>query len=212
MNGIAFILIALAMAGCGGTHEGPFEEPEVVEEAAPELPLPDPFAEDITLQDWKVIMTSPDPFNNNHRGVHAYVEAERDPDIHGHFALIYDCTTDDPDNPFLAFGSGYTNFVGEELLGDGWNRTDLRAIVEGGDPRTLTITYKSGGKSWFPGDSDKRWIMAQLVNRGRMFVRWDQFSEGLVTAELSLWGSADAVAATNARCADPAAYGVSRPE
>lgn len=67
--------------------------------------------------------------------------------------------------------------------------------------RGVFAFYREHIQYWFIEEQVRPWLLAGARRANRMYVRWFQYPDGLVTAEIDLTGSANAIAETQRQCA-----------
>ena len=151
---------------------------------------------------WTAITGEPDPFNPN-RWAKAYNVAKANSKITGDFFLSVECNSDKPGTPQVAgpfFYAAYTNFQHTEY-GDAVLYAHIAALFDGGKPRRIKVWHEPGGNNWFIDNStDTTWLRNSLLEKDRLYVRWDEFRTGQVTAEFDLTGTTDAFTDIKGRC------------
>ena len=164
---------------------------------------------------WTAITGEPDPFNPS-RWATAYNAAKANSNITGIFALSVECDSDKrlmpsgvgPSHHLVAgpyFQAAYTNFQDTDF-GDGVIYAQIAALFDGGKPRRIKVWHKPGGNSWFiDNPNDSSWMRNSLLEKDRLYVRWDEYRTGLVTAEFDLTGATDAFTDIEGRCGREAA-------
>ena len=159
---------------------------------------------------WTAFTGKPDPFNPN-RAAKAYNVAKANSDITDFFTISVECrfykyaapTDDLLSGPY--FLAAYTNFQDTEL-GDRVIYAQIAALFDGGKPRRIKVWHKPGGNSWFiDNPNDSSWMRNSLLEKDRLYVRWDEYRTGLVTAEFDLTGATDAFTDIEGRCGREAA-------
>ena len=156
----------------------------------------------VEFGNWKVLDSEPDPFDPGNYFATAFVDAMSNSEIHGYFLLKSQCSQDNADELYTVFGAGYTNFTNDWYLGE-QNKALVQVVFEKGKPRTLSVWVPRGGNSWHPSSEDQRWLESGMQSSDRMYVRWDQYGDGYVTAEFDLDGGKEAIAEIKRRCASP---------
>ena len=159
---------------------------------------------------WTAITGKPDPFYP-YRWAKAYNMAKANSDIPVGFTISVECRFYKYAAPTDALVSGpvfraaYTNFQDTEL-GDGVIYAQIAALFDGGKPRRIKVWHKPGGNSWFiDNPTDSSWMRNSLLEKDRLYVRWDEYRTGRVTAEFDLTGATDAFTDIEGRCGREAA-------
>lgn len=103
------------------------------------------------------------------------------------------------------FRAAYTNFQDTEL-GNGIIYAQIAVLFDGGKPRRIKVFHNPGGNSWnIDNSTDITWMRNSLLEKDRLYVRWDEFGTGQVTAEFDLTGATDAFTDIEGRCGREAA-------
>lgn len=154
---------------------------------------------------WTAITGEPDPFNP-YRWAKAYNAAKANSEINGLFLISVQCrfykyaapTDELVSGPF--FQAAYTNFQDTER-GHAVIYAHIAALFDGGKPRRIKVLHKPGRNNWHIDNStDITWLRNSLLENDRLYVRWDEFRTGQVTAEFDLTGATDAFTDIKGRC------------
>ena len=154
---------------------------------------------------WTAITGEPDPFNP-YRWAKAYNAAKANSEITGLFLISVQCrfykyaapTDELVSGPF--FQAAYTNFQDTER-GHAVIYAHIAALFDGGKPRRIKVLHKPGRNNWHIDNStDITWLRNSLLEKDRLYVRWDEFRTGQVTAEFDLTGATDAFTDIKGRC------------
>lgn len=100
-----------------------------------------------------------------------------------------------------AFFSEHTNFTYGEINGLAPVDVAFGGPEHKGDVRTLQAFNRHGTKHWHFDEHDQRWLNFRINSSDRMFVRWDHFQTGAITAEFDLNNGKAALSEIRRRCA-----------
>ena len=161
------------------------------------------IAEDIESENWFVV-DERDPFVPGSYHATAVMLAMPNSDVSGNFSLHSQCSRDNPDKLLTVFRADYTNFGNDYEWGK-WNIAPIEVVFEGGTPRTFKVRFlRTADDTWHPfRGSDQHWLESGMQSSERMYVRWQQYGKGSVTAEFDLNGRKSAIAEIKRRCASP---------
>ena len=138
---------------------------------------------------WTHGATKPDRFiPRRHEGL-ATALAEPNSEIRSLFGDRVNRTLLGSGNLILLLRSTYTNLVKYEHMMGNMCKAATELPFEEGSPRAVQINHFNSDTIWLFQRKDHAYVMSRLRQSGQLYVRWQQYGDGHVTASIDLLGS-----------------------